>query len=163
MDVENLSLRDLLLSGISHEAHAKAVYERIARRVQNFLLRDRLRFLAAEEDKHREVLTAIFKHTCPENEVVLLENPPVPLPEINCSEETAISEVLTQAMEAEKAAYDFYTRLVPRLPPEDNLRRMVNYLARMELGHYNLLRSERDSADDLEQADDVWPMFHIGP
>ena len=78
-------------------------------------------------------------------------------------ERVPLSEVLSQAMAAEKAAADFYTALVPLFPGKNTITRMLGYMAHMERGHYALLADEQAQAEELENAGEAWPMFHIGP
>ena len=40
---------------------------------------------------------------------------------------------------------------------------MLVYFSRMELGHFNLLKTEREVAAELEEFDTMWPLMHAGP
>jgi rubrerythrin len=164
MDLSAYSLQDILLSGIKSEVEAEKVYRALAGNVRNFLLRDRLLFLAAEEKKHEDVLSSIYRERFPGDALALPAVTPVPLPEVRYEDESVpLTAVLTQAMAAEQAAHDFYTAVVPLFPEHGPIQRTLAYLARMELGHYKLLEDERAAAQDVEDAEDACPMFHVGP
>lgn len=164
MDLTAFSLEDLLLTGIKNEAEAREVYLAVAARVKNFLLRDRLRFLAAEEEKHEQLLKVIHKGKFPGRDATLPPSSPVPLPELHVPDDaTPLTALLAQAMAAEQAAYDFYTALSTRVRDDKDAARMLAYMARMELGHYKLLEDERNAALEAEDINGVWPMTHVGP
>lgn len=159
-----MSLKELLLIALRAEMDSKAFYEGLAGRVRNFLLKDRLNFLAGEEEKHRIYFYNLLKEKFPGEEIVPPPFTPVPLPRLELpGEEVPLSEVLWQAMQAEKAAEDFYTQLAEQFAPESGERKMLIYIAAMERGHYRLLDQEREIALRFEEADFTWPMTHLGP
>jgi len=163
MDLSIHSLEDLLLIAMKSEIEAKDFYSKVAERVKNFLLKDRLNFLAEEEAKHRDFFQKLFHELFPGKEIKLLEKSPVPLPELKFEKETVpISEVYEKAMEAEKAAYDFYMSLVDRFSDNPGIQKMLLYIATMEMGHYRLLEIERENVKNFEDFDIEWPMIHIG-
>jgi rubrerythrin len=164
MDLGAYSLKDLILTAMKSEIESKKIYLRLAENVKNFLLRDKLKFLADEEEKHKKVFTAIFKERFPDEKLKLPDEMVVPLPEIEYEDETVpVSKVLGQAMEAEMAAHDFYNSMVPLFPDNKGTQSMLKYIAGMELGHYKILEIEKKSAAEIEDADVVWPMIHLGP
>ncbi len=63
MKLSNISLEDLLLSAIKSEVESKKIYEDLARKVKNFMLKDRFKFLADEEEKHRAFFEWLYKNT----------------------------------------------------------------------------------------------------
>jgi rubrerythrin len=163
MDLSKYSIEDLLLSALKSEVDSKEVYLKLAESVHNFFLKDRLKFLAGEEEKHRIFIESLFKKKVPGKGIVLPEKTPVPLPEIKIADETVpISEVLLNAMEAEKAAQDFYFSLAERFKEETDVKNTLKYFANMEMGHYKILEVERNNALEFEQYDQIWPMMHAG-
>ena len=164
MDLSKYSEEDLLLSAIKSEVDSKEVYSKLADMVKNFFLKDRLKFLASEEEKHRVFIESLFVKRIPEKEVVLPEKTPVPLPELKIPDEgILISDVLGKAMQAEMAAHDFYLGMADRFTDEKDIHKTLQYFASMEIGHYKLLADETKKALDFEQYDQVWPMMHAGP
>jgi len=159
-----MGLKDLLLAALKAEIDSKTFYEGLSSRVKNFLLKDRLRFLAGEEEKHRRYFQSLLEEKFPGEEIVPPPSTPVPLPSLELpSEEVPLSEVLWQAMQAEKAAEEFYTQLAEQFAPESQEKKMLIYIAAMERGHYRLLDQEREIALRFEEADFAWPMTHLGP
>ena len=43
------------------------------------------------------------------------------------------------------------------------LERAFEYFAKMEQGHYELLKLEQASADEFEEFDEYNPLMHVGP
>lgn len=153
----------LLLSAIKSEVESHGVYSLLAGRVKNALLKERLNFLAGEEARHRHILQGIFKEKFPDQDLELPEKSPVPLPRVIISDELMpLNEIFQMAMDAEKAAYDFYQGLAERFE-EDDLVNVILYVARMELGHYELLKVESESLERFEEANIHIPFIHEGP
>lgn len=161
MDIDIYSLEDLLLAAMKSEIESKEVYEKLVERVHNAFLKDKLRFLANEEEKHRKVVASIFKKKLPDREISLPQKSPVPLPHIKT--EGPVSEVFQSAMQAEKAAHDFYAALSTKFVNDSALKRTMLYLAMMEMGHYKLLELEKDTMDRYEDYETTWPSIHLGP
>ncbi len=163
MDYTKYSVEESILTAIKSEIEAKKVYEQIAEKVDNMMLKDRLLFLAKEEVKHREYFESLFKNLFPDKELKIPEKSPVPLPEIEIDKENILlSEILTKAMEAEMAAFDFYMSLAKKFD-DNETRKMLEYIAYMEKGHYNLLELERKVVESSEDYEIDWPMTHVGP
>jgi rubrerythrin len=164
MDIEKYSMEDLIVSAVKSEMEAKAVYSKLAGSVKNYFLKDRLNFLSAEEEKHREYLTKLYNKNFPSKELTLPEVSPVPMPNIVMeSEDTPISDILSSAMGAESAAAEFYKEFAKKFPSDSEESHMLVYLSGMEMGHYKILEIERQSALKFEEFDQVWPMMHAGP
>ncbi len=162
MNLEEYNLRTLLLAAIKSEVESKDVYETLAARVKNALLKERLLFLAGEEDKHRAFLEALYRQEFPGEEIELPDKTPVPLPHVDASENRLLSEIIEDAMKAELAAKDFYESMKDLLQDEKN-RNMLQILANMEQGHYDILAKELENLKQFEDYDTYWPMMNIGP
>jgi rubrerythrin len=163
MDLEQYNMEDLLLTAMKAEVDAQGVYRGLAERVQNAMLKDRLEFLAGEEEKHRGYFEAQFHKDFPGKEICLPKKGVVPLPEVTLEgEDTPLSHVLSQAIDAELAAYDFYRGIAGRYADEAT-RNMIFYVASMEMGHYRLLEIERENAERFEVFEVSWPDVHLGP
>ena len=155
MNIEEYNLRTLLLAAIKSEIESKELYETLAERVKNSLLKDRLIFLAKEEEKHRAYLDALYRQNFPSEEVKIPDKTPVPLPEVDASEDRLLSEIIEDAMKAELAAEDFYESLKDLLHDEKN-RNMLQILANMEQGHYDILAKELENLKQFEDYDTPW-------
>jgi len=163
MHLERFGLEELLLAAIKSEIEARKVYESVAGRVRNALLKERLRFLAGEEMKHREVLERIYQTKFGSKEIVLPETTSVPLPNIEIKDENEpLSLVIESAMAAEKAAAEYYLALSDMLA-EEKLKNMLFILSKMERTHYAILESELENLKKFEEYDTVWDMMHVGP
>ena len=164
MELGPYDLDVLLLAAIKSEIESKTVYSKLAKKVKNALLKDKLEFLSKEEEKHRQVTEEIFLNHFTKEDLVIPKKTPVPLPELQITDEnTPISTILKSAMDAEKGANEFYTSLSARFPDDTKVKNTLLYFAKMELGHYKLLEIEKDSMERFEEADIYWPMIHVGP
>ena len=163
MDLSKFTLEDVILSATRSEIGSGKQYRDIASKVENAFLKEKLLFLADEEAKHQEFLEGLYARTFPGKNMVVPEQTPVPLPEIKVyNEDINLSEVLESAMEAEKAAKEFYYELSKQFDKEPDIKKNLEYLASMEWGHYKLLEIERENSLNFESYDEYWPMMHVG-
>jgi rubrerythrin len=164
MDLKKFTMDDLLLAAMKSEIESRTVYMTIAEKVKNGLLKDKLQFLAREEEKHREFIEHIYQAKFPKKKIVIPKTTPVPLPPLVIpDEDTPLGTLLLTAMKAEQTAQEFYQELSKQFPKEDKIRNTLSYFADMELQHYKILEIEKESMDRFEEADVYWPMIHAGP
>jgi rubrerythrin len=164
MDLKKYSLEELLLAAMKSEVESNAVYIKIARSIKNGLLKDKLEFLAKEEEKHRVFIEQVYKKQFPKKLIILPSTTQVPLPELRIPDEDApLGAVLLSAMGVEQAAYEFYKELSKKFTDDAAIRNTLTYFADMELQHYKILEIEKQSMDRFEEADVYWPMVHAGP
>ena len=163
MDLSNFNLEDLLLTAIKSEEDSKKLYTKMAKKTKNGLLEDKLKFLANEEEKHRFFIEDIYKNHFPENKIIIPKETPVPLPEVRFSEDTPLSQLLKDAMKAEKAASDFYKSLAGHFEEGTKIHNTLLYFSDMEIGHLKILEMEKASMERYEEGDVYWPMVHAGP
>lgn len=163
-NLEIYSTEDLIVTSLKSEIDSRAAYLKIKDSVKNAILKDKMDFLAKEEDKHRLFFESLYKRKYPNKVIEMPNKTPVPLPEIKIKDEKIqISEILQQAMDAEMAAHDFYLGVSNRFKDEKDIFNMLNYIADMEMGHYKLLEIEKDNSLKFESYEDAWPMMHVGP
>lgn len=163
MDISKYTLEDLLLAAIKSEVEAEKVYSKLAESVKNAFLKERLKFLASEENKHKRYIEGIFRKQFGEQEIILPEKTDVPLPEIEIIDENeSISLILESAIKAEKAAKEFYEALSERFD-DIEIKNMLKVLAKMEDGHYTILEQELGNVKAFEEYDMVWPLINTGP
>jgi rubrerythrin len=165
VDLKKYSLEDLLLAAMKSEIESRMVYTKIAEQVKNGLLKDKLKFLAKEEEKHQTFIEQVYKAKFPKKKITIPKTTPVPLPQLVIPEEdTSLGTVLKNAMHAEQAAHEFYQALSTQFTKNDaTIRNTLSYFADMELQHYKILEIEKESMDRFEEADVYWPMVHAGP
>jgi rubrerythrin len=164
LKLKKYALADLLLAAVKGEIDSQAVYSRLALRVRNAFLKERLEFLAREEKKHQQALEELFGQRFPGQPIVIPERPVVPLPEIRFPDEhVPLSEVLGQAMKAEQAAHDFYLQLAELFADDPEKRNLLLYFSMMEMGHYKLLDLEKSGMERLEEYGEEQELIHVGP
>jgi rubrerythrin len=164
MNLSKYSLEDLFFTAIKAEIDSKEAYSIMAGITKNAFLRDRFRFLADEEQKHRSFLTQQYEVQFPKKTLELPEVSPVPLPEIDTNlERNPMSKIIQQAMDAERAAYDFYMGFAKHVQSNKSLAATLGYFARMEESHYQMLKQEMEAEQEFEAFDDFNPLMHAGP
>ena len=165
MDLGNYSLEEVFLAAIKAEMESKELYTKLAARVRNAFLMDRLKFLAKEEERHRAGLLTMFKTYFPGKRPILPEKSPVPLPVVKFQDSSRppLVEVLGQAMEAERAAQAFYLGAAAKVEQDPQARDTLRYFAAMEGNHYRILEAEKANAVTYEDYDETFPLMHAGP
>jgi len=164
LKLKKYALADLLLTAIKSEIESQAVYSRVALRVKNAFLRERLEFLALEEGRHQKALEGLFAQRFPGQDLAIPEKPVVPLPEIRFRDELVpLSEIFAQAMKAEQAAHDFYLQLADLFIDDPEKKNLLLYFSMMEMGHFKLLDLEKSSLERLEEYGEEQEMIHVGP
>lgn len=165
LEITRFSMEELILSALKSEVDSKNIYDYLSSKVKNFMLKDKLNFLSNEEEKHRLFFIELFKKNFPEKNINLPDKTIVPLPEIKIEKENIkLSDILSQAMVAEKAAMEFYLEIAKLYYDKDKeLYKMIKYIAMMEDVHHSILYAEKNFVESFEDVDIEWPMFHIGP
>jgi len=164
MDLERYSLEEIFLTAIRAEMDAKELYGALSKRLENVYMKDKILFLAGEEEKHRSAIERLYKKKFPKKKLTVPKRTPVPLPELTLPEKgTPVSVVLEKAMKAEQAAKEFYEAFSTRFPEKSVERKLLIYFSNMELGHFRLLDAEKELMAREEWFDTEWPMMHAGP
>lgn len=163
MKLDKFSFEELLKAAAKAEINSRDVYEYLADRSSNFVMKDRFRFLAGEEQKHEEIIRGLYEKVIDKEEMTIPEETPVPIPFVIYSEETDESEIISQAMEAEVASGDFYRGMAKMNHGDKSITELLNYLADMEQNHYDILKSELERIKEFEEFDEYYPSMHIGP
>ncbi len=163
MNLEKFDLEYLLLTAMKSEIESNILYSKMAKKTKNGLLEDKLKFLAGEEEKHRQFIEEIYLNHFPDKKIELPDKTKVPLPEVEYDEDTPMSILLKQAMVAEKAASMFYKTLADRFEEGTKMHNTLLYFSDMEIGHFKILDQEKESMERFEDADVYWPMVHAGP
>jgi rubrerythrin len=79
------------------------------------------------------------------------------------TDDTPLSVLLKDAMNAEQNASDFYKNLAERFEQGSKINNTYLYFSDMEIGHYKILEMEKNSMERYEEDDVYWPMVHAGP
>ena len=165
MDLGKYKLDDAFITAIKSEVESRDLYMKIAARVKNAFLYDRMKFLASEEERHRTILLKMYQTYFPGKELVLPAKSPIPLPEIAFDEVNppALVVVFELAMKAELAAQGFYLGLAEKIKGDGQVSDTLRYFAAMENNHYKILEAERANAEKYDDYDDYNPLMHAGP
>jgi rubrerythrin len=164
----NLKTQDILAVAIESEVDAAAFYTKLQERVTNEVLLQKLKFLAFEEVKHRQVLEKLFGQRFPGLPVAPPEG--VRLPKLGglLTEDLTVFLLFEAALKAEESSEEFYNDAAKAVTDGAG-QRILAYLARVERSHQAIIRSEVDllrrfpdyyKVSDFHLGQD---MFNIGP
>ena len=129
--------REIFSIAVKSELDSKKIYEKMAEKTSNFVLKDKLRFLAKEEEKHRKILENMFNKLYPDEDLKISEKSLVPKIDIESAE---IPELLEKAMESERIEEKFYRDLAEK----SEYKNILLYLADAEKGHHAILEAEHN-------------------
>jgi rubrerythrin len=139
--IAKLPVKKLLGYALRAEIDANRIYTRMADRVKNTLLKEKFLLLALEEKKHRDIILRLFASMWG------AEKPEIPkivderlLPAVMIKPNSDLVDVLSQAMDAEKSAREFYASIAKKV--QAPTKQMLMYLSKVENSHYLMLRSE---------------------
>ena len=164
MNLSGLTLEELFFTAIKAEIDSREAYSIMAGITRNAFLKDRFRFLANEEEKHRSFLTQQYELQFRNKKLELPLVSPIPLPEIDTDRErNPLSKIILRAMDAERAAGEFYTDFAKFVDSDKDLAATLRYFARMEESHYQILKQELEAQQEFEAYDDFNPGMHLGP
>ncbi len=164
MNVDEYEFDELLRAAAKSEENSREVYEYLADRMNNFVIKDRFEFLAGEEQKHEEFIRDFYEERKSED-LTIPDETPVPIPFIRFGDDIDESEIIEQAMDAEVASRDFYADMAEMLEKEENEEevKLLSYLSEMEQNHYDILKSELDRVKEFKEFDEYHPGMHVGP
>ncbi len=141
---QGLTALEALGVAIRAEIDAIKVYEELAARAEDPMVRRRFELLAADEQQHVAYLEARWQEVAGE---VPLEIPPSQLPSsVRTREQRAamsLEDVLDMAIDEERQSREFYLRAA-RHTDDLSGRAMFRFLADMEYQHWVTLAQEKD-------------------
>ena len=163
------SLTSLEIMGLAIKAEVEAgqVYDRLAQKVKNRGLKEKLLFLRGEEQKHRSILEEMYATSFPEVKLLLPPRSLLPKVYIALNETTPVPGLLVIAMEWEKLSEEFYADFARRARDARG-RAVLRHLSKMESSHYHLLQTERDFIAqfpdyyDVEELHFGQALLHLG-
>jgi len=163
MNIDEIKREDLVLLALKNEIDSMNLYRKLAERIKNSYLKERLNFLAGEEEKHKNYFEEFYKTTYLKDVVIPVEDV-MPLPKVDISDpKKPLSEILYEAMQSEIAAHDFYLDLSRIFKDDQKTSKMLKFFSSMEMVHYSILQIERENALKFEDYDNEIPMIHVGP
>ena len=137
------TLQELLAIGIKAEMEAIEAYSKLAENIDNLLLQERFSTLSKDENRHKIILEQIYEESFPGQPLSLPAQSGVPKVHPIITQENSITDILSIAMDAEKKAEDYYHDLASQMDNQLN-KDLLNYLAKIESGHYYFLKLEYD-------------------
>jgi rubrerythrin len=137
----DLTTLEVLGVAIKSEIEAIKLYHRMKDKAKNPDLKVKLDFLASQEVNHERILTEAFRKRFPGVEPSTPPTSLVPSIDDTLPPEATLKELFAAAMEAEKRADDFYTKLAKKTRDQSS-RSMLEYLASMERSHFSILEAE---------------------
>lgn len=158
---------DVYPFAIRAELDAAAIYRDLRGRVRNEALRQKLDFLAKEEDRHKAILERLFRDHFPERKLVVPAEAKRPRKAVPVDDATAVVALFKLAMQKEKEAEEYY-KGAKSLAEDGQAKRILDYLARVERSHYFMLKSEIDLLErfpdyyNVEDAHEGQDLFHVG-
>lgn len=142
-------LEKMFLFALKGEINTGKTYLDLADRVEGYFLKTKLRFLAAEEDKHKTTLEEMYKVYYPQKDIVIPQDMKVPQLNITFNHEIELIKILETAMEFEKEAEKYYLSIADRLSDDLETSTTLTYFAAMEANHYDLLRTEKEHIERI--------------
>lgn len=153
---------DLMAQAIRAEMEAQELYSGLAGQVKNFILNDKFKYLAKEEDGHRRLLIKLYEERFPDHPLKIPDCSGTPIPNVQLSKTNRLSDVLEATMAAEKSAQRFYKSLAGKMEHEED-KNLLMYLSNIEGGHYYFLNLEHEQALRYEDYYETNEMMHAGP
>lgn len=149
IDASQTSVSILLGMAVRAEIDSNKIYSDLVNKVLNPLLKEKFTLLAFEESKHKTVLEKLFAGLFPGEEIQIPEKTDEALlPSVLMSPSSSLVDILYQAMGAEEAAGNFYLSLSAKV--QKPKKEILEYLARVEKSHYQMLQSEYLLAQEFE-------------
>ncbi len=164
----NLEPWQILGVAVKSEEDAAAFYAGLAARVRNPVLLEKLKFLSGEEERHRLILTSLEGRMFPDRPLDAPEASRMPRIAAALGPDASVADLFRAALTAEELSEAFYGEAMEKAADEDS-RRMLGYLSRVERSHQAILRSEIDLLDrfpDYYNVEDFHigqDLFHVGP
>ncbi|UCE22672.1 MAG: ferritin family protein [Candidatus Aminicenantes bacterium] len=159
---------EILAGAVRSEVDAAGFYSKLHEKVKNELLREKLKFLIFEEEKHRKTLERLFSQRFPERVLKIPEIPLLPPIKASLGEKASVSDLFQAALQAEKISEDFYKQASEKMKDETS-QKILKYLSRVERSHYFMIKSEIDLLEKFPDYYDVedfhfgQEMVHVGP
>jgi rubrerythrin len=164
-DLTNLEVLEI---AIKAEIHAAEMYRKMIDMVKNRDLKAKLQFLENEEKSHRALFEREYKAKFPDVDLDLPKESMVPSVEEALHKDLSLKELFEIAMEAERMSEKFYGELA-EVSSDLQATATYKYLARVEHGHYDLLKNELEYIKQFPEYhqseyfgfdDDA---YHVGP
>jgi len=158
----------ILAVALRSEVDAESFYRKLAGRVKNVILIDKLEFLAREESHHKAILERLAGQRYPDRALDAPEDSQMPPIAANLGDNPPVLDLFRAALGAEEKAEAFYNEAGGTAGDEGS-RRTLAYLGRVERSHQAMIRSEIELLEkfpDYYNVEDFHigqDLFHVGP
>ncbi|MCK4908770.1 MAG: ferritin family protein [Planctomycetes bacterium] len=165
---KNLTTLEIVGIAIQAEEEAVKYYRQIRRLTRIPSLKNKLKFLIGEEQKHSRILADFYRRKFPDVRLVKPASSLVPKPVVQVKGKITILGLLKVSMKAELAAEKFYLDLAGRIN-DTRSRLLLKYLAKVEKSHHALLKNELDLIVAGSRIKELKAMYqgdralHVGP
>lgn len=164
----DLTILEILGIAVKSEIDSAKLYELLLGKIKNKDVKERIKLLKKEEEKHKKIFEDLHRRKFPDVEIAIPETSIVPKVEMALSKDLAPKELLEIAMENELTSERFYSDLQKR-SLDVTTKGMLQYLSKVEQSHYRILKDEYEM---LQQFPDYFDMdeflfgdrlIHLGP
>jgi len=136
---------EALSLAIYNEQSAFDFYANLSQIIKNESAKEKFKFLASDEKRHREILEAYFLKVY--QKPFLFDPLKVKSIGVEVRDNTTASEALDIGIKAEKEAYNFYHTNADSSSDPD-AKKMFSMLAEQEDRHFNILMAEKQALMD---------------
>lgn len=148
VNIEELSLEDILGMAVKTEIQGRKFYLSLAEKVRHPKVKKKIQSLADDEKRHERVMVDLYRKT--------LNRKPGDLPDkgipdivkaisgMDINERSQLLQVVDLAIEAELVSVGFYRRGAD-LSQDWTMKRVFEQLEKEEDGHYNFLMAEKSA------------------
>jgi rubrerythrin len=164
---QDLTTLEVLTIGIKAEMAAVALYTKMKEMSAAEDMHETMDFLIGQEKRHEHFMRKAFRDQFPDVEIKVPKESVIPAIEEEIGENAGMKELFEFAMKKEKIANEFYTDLASRTR-DPNSRKLLEYVASMELSHLAILKAEYHQFElstdqDLDDFLRGERMMHFGP
>ncbi len=161
-ELSKLTRKEILGVAVKSEIEAEKLYSKLSEMVEEVVLKERLKWLKGEEEKHRKTLENLFYKAFPGEKIsvqMVSIVPGVKDVEERVRKESSASELMKLAIEVERASEKFYIYFAEK-SEDEKVKLLFEYLGEMERSHYYIVKSEYKIV--FEHPEYI-EMVHVGP
>jgi len=137
------SAPEALTTAIYNEHSAFDFYTKLSETIKNQSGKEKFKFLASDEKRHRKLLENHYKKITGGKEFPF-DPGKVKTIHVDIRDNTTASEALDIGIKAEKEAYEFYNKSAEETKDPD-AKKMFLMLAEQEDSHFNILTAEKQA------------------
>jgi rubrerythrin len=146
MQIEKMTIEDILGIAVVTEMHGRKFYENLAEKISNQDVKRKIASFAEAEKRHQEIMENLYRSILGK-EPGALPTHGVPdilkaISSLKVDNRTQVLQVLDMAIEAETTSAKFYQRGAT-LTTDPKTRRIFEELEKEEDGHFNYLVAEK--------------------